>query len=162
MANATFTTATFTSLPESYYRDLLAKQVGGKTEVRLPFGRADVLTDTRIYEVEPIRNWRHGAGQALQYAAPVTQRGALAVYGYPGNLASAFEGLAMLPPPGLELWWLADSGFVSVESAGDVKRYTPPAPPERNGQTPRTKARPVPGRRSAQARTPGEPITITE
>ena len=29
--------------PESYYRDMLAEQVGGRTEVTLPFGRADVM-----------------------------------------------------------------------------------------------------------------------
>lgn len=157
MANATFAT-----LPESHYRDLLAKQVGGKTEVRLPFGRADVLTDTHIYEVEPIGNWRHGAAQALQYAAQVTQRGALAVYGDPGNLAQAFAGLAMLPPPGLDLWWLADSGFVSVESADDAKRYTPPPPPDSDVLVTLTEIRRTLGRLIAQARITGQPVIITD
>jgi hypothetical protein len=111
-------------LNESYYRDLLAKQVGGRVEAKLIFGRADVLTDTHIFEVEPIATWRHGASQALQYGSQVGQRGALAIYGEPDKLAHVFRELARLPEPGLELWWLAGDEFVLLRSAADLGRYT--------------------------------------
>lgn len=54
---------------ESYFRDLLAKQVGGRIEVTLPFGRADVMTDTMVWEVEPATRYPAGVRQALHYGA---------------------------------------------------------------------------------------------
>jgi len=110
---------------ESYYRDMLAKQVGGRIEVTLPFGRADVMTDAVVYEVEPITRWRVGAAQALQYSAQVTQQGALAVYGQPELLATVYSGLPSLPPPRLELWWLDGDEFVPIESYEQVGLFVP-------------------------------------
>jgi hypothetical protein len=115
---------------ESHYRDLLAKQVDGQVEVRLPFGRADVLTDTTVYEVEPTRRWRLGAAQALQYAAQIPQRGALALYGNPEALADAYSELEALPPPRIELWWLDGERFVRVDSLGQACSYVPTPVPE--------------------------------
>jgi len=43
------------SKPESYYRDKLAKSLGGQTEVTIPGGRIDVLTSTEIIEVKHIK-----------------------------------------------------------------------------------------------------------
>jgi len=104
---------------------MLAKQVGGRIEVTLPFGRADVMTDAVVYEVEPITRWRVGAAQALQYSAQVTQQGALAVYGQPELLAKVYSGLQSLPPPRLELWWLDGDEFVPVESYEQAKLAVP-------------------------------------
>jgi hypothetical protein len=104
-----------TTLPESHYRDMLARQVRGRTEVTLPFGRADVVTDTTVYEVEPAARWTAGIAQALQYAAQVPQRGAIALYGDEVPLAKVRARLASLPAPGLELWWLAGDLFVRVK-----------------------------------------------
>jgi hypothetical protein len=101
--------------PESYYRDLLAAQVGGRTEVTLPFGRADVMTGTMVWEVEPASRWREGVAQALQYAAQVPQRGAVALYGNGVQAEKVQARLASLPAPGLELWWLAGDLFVRVK-----------------------------------------------
>jgi hypothetical protein len=111
--------------PESHYRDMLAKQVGGRTEVTLPFGRADVMTDTTVYEVEPIIRWRIGASQALRYSAQVVQQGALAVYGQPELLAKVYSGLQSLPWPGLELWWLDEDEFVLIESYEQAGLFAP-------------------------------------
>jgi hypothetical protein len=97
--------------PESFYRDLLASQVGGRIEVTLPFGRADVMTDTTVYEVEPAARWTDGIAKALQYAAQVPQRGAIALYGDGPPLAKVRAKLASLPAPGLELWWLKEGRF---------------------------------------------------
>lgn len=57
--------------PESWYRDLLAVQVSGQAEAPLPFGSADVMTATTVYEVEPVIHWRDGVRQVL-----ATQRSA--------------------------------------------------------------------------------------
>lgn len=103
--------------PESYYRDMLAAQVGGRTEVVLPFGRADVLTGTTVYEVEPASRWREGVAQALQYAAQVPQRGAVAFYGGDVTYAKVRAELAKLPAPGLDLWWLEGERFVCICTA---------------------------------------------
>jgi hypothetical protein len=112
---------TRTALPESHYRDMLARQVRGRTEVTLPFGRADVMTDTTVYEVEPVTRWKEGVAQALQYAAQVPQGGAIALYGHGVPLARVHARLATLPAPGLELWWLAGDLFVRVK---EVKART--------------------------------------
>jgi hypothetical protein len=114
-----------TTEPEDRYRDLLAVQTGGRTEVPLAFGRCDVLTDDLVFEVEPLTRWRVGVAQALQYAAQVKQAGALAVYGDPARLEEAFTKLAELPPPGLELWYFADGTFVRVDSAEDARSHVP-------------------------------------
>lgn len=100
---------------EHYFRDLLAAQVGGRAEVTLPFGRADVLTDTTVYEVEPAQRWREGVAQALQYAAQVPQQGAVALYGDETPRAKVRTALAALPPPGLELWWLSGEQFIRID-----------------------------------------------
>jgi len=123
--------------PESYYRDMLAKQVNGRTEVVLPFGRADVMTDTMVWEVEPISRWRHGTVQALQYAGQCVQQGALALYGSPLALQDAYSALSALPSPGLELWWLTDSGFVHIRSRVEILDHLPeseqpPTPPSKS------------------------------
>lgn len=55
------------SKPESYYRDKLAKSLGGQTEVTIPGGRIDVLTSTEIIEVKHIKKWREALGQILDY-----------------------------------------------------------------------------------------------
>lgn len=100
------------ALAESFYRDLLAEQVGGRIEVALPFGRCDVMTDRTVWEVEPVDRWRHGVAQALQYAAQVPQRGAIAVYGNDVPLTEIRRAVDALPPPGIDIWWLAGGRWV--------------------------------------------------
>ena len=40
----------------------------GETEVRIPFGRVDCVTDTYAIEFERGKNWKDGIGQSLYYA----------------------------------------------------------------------------------------------
>ncbi len=54
---------------ESYYRDKLARSVNGKTEVVIPGGRIDILSDSQIIEVKHIRNWKSALGQILVYGS---------------------------------------------------------------------------------------------
>lgn len=107
---------------ECEYRDTLAAQVDGEIEVILPFGRADVLSATHIFEVEPMRTWRHGVTQALQYASQVPQDGALALYGDPQNLPAVFKEVQRLTDPRLELWWFTGEEFEKVETEADLRR----------------------------------------
>jgi hypothetical protein len=106
---------------EHYFRDLLAKQVGGRTEVALPFGRADVMTDTTVWEVEPASRYPAGVRQAFQYAAQTGLTAALATYGPSKLVTKVFDHLAKLPAPGVELWWLHERRFVPVKSADEAQ-----------------------------------------
>lgn len=90
--------------PESHYRDLFAAQYDGEIEVRVPFGRVDVVAFISLgskdrwgsepalgalaIEVEPIKTWQHGVRQALAYAMqlsearkPYKYKPAVALYG---------------------------------------------------------------------------------
>jgi len=115
---------------EHYFRDLLAKQVGGKTEVTLPFGRADVMTDTTVWEVEPASRYPAGVRQALQYGSQTGLTAALATYGPRELVTKVFGHLAKLPAPGVELWWLCERRFVPIRSAGEAKAAARNIPPQ--------------------------------
>jgi len=73
--------------PEATYRDLFVAQYDGVAEVRLAFGRADVVSAGIVVEVEPFATWRSGIRQALAYAAMTPWRHlpklepAVAIYG---------------------------------------------------------------------------------
>jgi hypothetical protein len=66
---------------EHLLRDQLARQIGGVTEVCLPYGSADVMTTRLVFEVESLAKWRHGVRQVLGYAAQTGLPPALALYG---------------------------------------------------------------------------------
>ena len=52
---------------ESYYRDKLAKSLNGQTEVKISFGRIDILTSSQIIEVKHIKKWNAAIGQIITY-----------------------------------------------------------------------------------------------
>ena len=52
---------------ESYYRDKLAKSLNGRTEVKVPSGRIDILTSNQIIEVKHIKRWKDAVGQITIY-----------------------------------------------------------------------------------------------
>ena len=61
-------TATASALPESYYQDIFAAEVGGRTEVTAGDGtRCDILTDSYAIEVDFARKWGEANGQSLNY-----------------------------------------------------------------------------------------------
>lgn len=49
-------------------RDSLQTIVGGRREVRTPFGNIDLLTETTLYEVKKLSEWKGAIGQALMYS----------------------------------------------------------------------------------------------
>jgi len=52
---------------ESWYRDRLADELGGETEVTVPSGRIDVVTQTEVIEVKRVSQWKSALGQVLAY-----------------------------------------------------------------------------------------------
>lgn len=52
---------------EAYYIAKLAKELGGKEEVKVDGGRADIVTDNFAIEVEWASKWKSAIGQALWY-----------------------------------------------------------------------------------------------
>lgn len=76
---------------EATWRDALATELGGRTEVRVDGGRIDVLTDTYAIEVEWQHKWHEGLGQALHYADQTGKQGMLALVSYAQGLDRLHE-----------------------------------------------------------------------
>jgi len=57
-----------TDARESDWTNGLAESTGGRAEVQVDSGRADVLTENYAVEVDFLRKWKEGLGQALYYA----------------------------------------------------------------------------------------------
>lgn len=72
----------------------------------MPAGRADVLSASHAYEVEPVTSWRKGAQQAYAYGAMSGLTSTLAVFGHSDNLADYLPIIeaVMADMVGLELW----------------------------------------------------------
>jgi hypothetical protein len=60
--------------PESYYCDLLAKELNGIREYPVENGRVDILTDQYAIEVEWAYNWKQSIGQALWYGLQTNRK----------------------------------------------------------------------------------------
>jgi hypothetical protein len=52
---------------EAWYRDCLALQLNGKTEVQTPSGRIDILTKTEVIEVKRASGYKSAIGQVKCY-----------------------------------------------------------------------------------------------
>lgn len=52
---------------EACYRDRLAKELNGKTEVNTPVGRIDIVTKTEIIELKNAKHWKSAIGQIKSY-----------------------------------------------------------------------------------------------
>lgn len=66
---------------ESAWRDALASRLNGETEVRLPHGRADVVTRSQAIEVDRASKWKEGLGQALYYGEATGKKPTVAIFG---------------------------------------------------------------------------------
>lgn len=124
-------------LTEHHLRDELARQLHGATEATLPYGRADVLTESTVFEVEPAKAWRHAVRQVLAYAAQSGKRPAIALFGAAdrSDVTRLYLTLRDGTPP-IELWWYAGSRWIHVASRRqctsmptvDVESLTDPDP----------------------------------
>jgi hypothetical protein len=94
------------TITEHWLRDELASQLCGITEALLPYGRADVLTATAVFEVEAARKWRAGMRQVLAYSAQTGLPPALALFGnaHRDDVLKRYLTLRDGRPP-VQLWW---------------------------------------------------------
>lgn len=64
---------------ETEWSSKLAEALGGRTEVSVPNGRIDVLTNQNAIEVERLKKWHEGIGQAAHYSSETGEIGCLAL-----------------------------------------------------------------------------------
>jgi hypothetical protein len=109
-------------LEEHRLRDKLAAQLGGITEACLPYGRADVLTATAVFEVETARKWRDGVRQVLAYSAQAGLPPAIALFGtiHHDELLKRYlklrGNLWHDTPTPIALWWWAGLTWTHISS----------------------------------------------
>ena len=105
---------------EAIVRDELARKIGGLIEVQVPFGRADIATETDIFEVEPFSSWTHGVRQVLAYSAQTGLRANIALFGpcsIDRQLAIYMRTRDMPGRTPLTLWFhCADRGWDRITS----------------------------------------------
>lgn len=65
--------------PEKDWTDALAKRINGQSEVQVDRGRVDVMTDSYAIEIDFIKKWHEGLGQAIHYGDESTRIGVLAL-----------------------------------------------------------------------------------
>lgn len=65
--------------PESKWTEALAAQMEGKTEVQVDRGRVDVMTDNYAIEIDFLKKWHEGLGQAIHYGDESPRIGVLAL-----------------------------------------------------------------------------------
>jgi hypothetical protein len=87
------------------------------TEARLPYGRADVLTATAVYEVESLGGWRTGVRQVLAYSAQSALPPVLALFGqaHHSEVLKMYLKLRDGRPP-IGLYWHNGYGWQDVSS----------------------------------------------
>jgi hypothetical protein len=104
-------------LLEHRLSDELAVRLRGTTEAKLPYGRADVLTSTTVFEVEPAAQWRHGVRQVLAYAAQTGCTPAVALFGEASHPEVLRTYLRLRDNrPAVELWWWYGEGWRRVSN----------------------------------------------
>jgi hypothetical protein len=108
------------TLLEHKLRDKLAQAQKGVTEACLPYGRADVMTATRVFEVEPAAQWRHGVRQVLAYSMQCGLPPALALFGetHHDRVLSLYLKLRD-GHPAVELWWYSYSSWHRITSRAE-------------------------------------------
>lgn len=114
------------TLPEHLLRDELAFQLDGITEAALPYGRADVLTSTTAFEVEPLRSWKTGARQALAYAVQTGCEPGLAIFGTasPPEVLRLYLKLRDERPP-IQFWSWNGCKWVHITSRAACRAMHP-------------------------------------
>jgi hypothetical protein len=65
--------------PEKDWTDALAKKINGQPEVQVDRGRVDVMTDAYAIEIDFLKKWHEGLGQAIHYGDESTRIGVLAL-----------------------------------------------------------------------------------
>ncbi|MGJ3242964.1 MAG: hypothetical protein ACFE0O_08430 [Opitutales bacterium] len=71
---------------ESVWSEALADVLDGEEEVSVTIGRADILTDHYVVEVDRFRKFHEGIGQAIHYRVETGKEGVLALMVDKGQL----------------------------------------------------------------------------
>jgi hypothetical protein len=103
----------------------LTQAVNGIAEVCLPAGRADVATDTEVFEVESVQSWRAGAQQAYAYGAMSGLRPHLALFG-PANYLPIYLRMRDHMPDLTLLVWASESWVWVTSSSVAPHVHKPP------------------------------------
>ena len=64
---------------EKDWTDALAKKINGQSEVQVDRGRVDVMTDAYAIEIDFLKKWHEGLGQAIHYGDESNRIGVLAL-----------------------------------------------------------------------------------
>ncbi len=64
---------------EKEWTDALANRIKGQSEVQVDRGRVDVMTDSYAIEIDFIKKWHEGLGQAIHYGDESNRIGVLAL-----------------------------------------------------------------------------------
>lgn len=64
---------------EKEWTSALANTINGKSEVQVDRGRVDVMTDVYAIEIDFLRKWHEGLGQAIHYGDDSSRIGVLAL-----------------------------------------------------------------------------------
>ncbi|CAH1388101.1 hypothetical protein [Candidatus Nitrotoga sp. M5] len=65
--------------PEKDWTAALAKKINGQSEVQVDRGRVDVMTDSYAIEIDFLKKWHEGLGQAIHYGDDSIRIGVLAL-----------------------------------------------------------------------------------
>ena len=68
-----------TGAPEKEWTDALAEELRGQSEVQVDRGRVDVMTDSYAIEIDFLKKWHEGLGQAIHYGDESIRIGVLAL-----------------------------------------------------------------------------------
>lgn len=127
-----------TSFAESDWHAAFNSRVTkGQTEVVLPTGRVDILTDEYAIEVDKVRNYRDAIKQALQYAAAAKKKPGLALYmdGQEDTMQALDEARRICRDSDVRFWFVNE--YVSVNDLVRQKTVAglPPLLPLTSGVT---------------------------
>lgn len=83
---------------ESDYLRMIQIEIGGESEVTVPSGRVDLVTDSVAFEVEFATNWKEAIGQSLWYSLQTEKKAGIIIiketpeqFKYVQQLYSAIE-----------------------------------------------------------------------
>lgn len=92
---------------EGKFRDYVAQELGGQTEVKTPAGFIDVLTKNMVIEVKAIKLWKAAIGQVFVYQTFYPRRKpAIALFDYQTSSIPTSLVDEVCKKLGIKVYWL--------------------------------------------------------
>lgn len=92
---------------EGKFRDYVAQELGGQTEVKTPAGFIDVLTKDMVIEVKAIKLWKAAIGQVFVYQTFYPRRKpAIALFDYQTSSIPTSLVDEVCKKLGIKVYWL--------------------------------------------------------